>query len=150
MPLKRNANNALRHCPEVRDVIVVRHTGGAVDWVEGRVSGTMRLRRSLARLPAIEMSAEDPLSSFIHRLDRTAEKYCTPPAATTCLHIDDHEYVFEYREGEVYWCTADVGWVTGHSTRIRAACQRATTLMFEACPTTRTVAILAGRRQARR
>ena len=137
IPLKHNADNALRHCPEVRDVIVVRHTGGTVDWVEGR---DLWYHEACAAAspdcPPMEMSAEDPLfilytsgstgqpKGVLH----TTGGYLVYTAMT-------HEYVFDYRDGEVYWCTADVGWVTGHSYIVYGPLANgATTLIFEGVP----------------
>ena len=137
IPLKRNADNALRHCPEVRNVIVVRHTGGDIDWVEGRdIWYHDACAAASADCPPEEMSAEDPLfilytsgstgqpKGVLH----TTGGYLVYTAMT-------HEYIFDYREGEVYWCTADVGWVTGHSYIVYGPLANgATTLMFEGVP----------------
>jgi len=137
IPLKRNADNALRNCPEVRDVIVVRHTGGTIEWVEDRDHWYHEACAAASSdCPPAEVSAEDPLfilytsgstgqpKGVLH----TTGGYLVYTAMT-------HEYVFDYREGEVYWCTADVGWVTGHSYIVYGPLANgATTLMFEGVP----------------
>jgi acetyl-CoA synthetase len=137
VPLKRNADTALRQCPEVDTVIVVRRTGGAIDWVSGRdVWYHEECAKVSAHCPPAELSAEDPL--FILYTSGSTGKpkgvlhttggYLVYTAMT-------HEYVFDYRSPEVFWCTADVGWVTGHSYIVYGPLANgATTLMFEGVP----------------
>jgi acetyl-CoA synthetase len=137
VPLKRNADTALRQCPDVNTVVVVKRTGGAVDWTEGRDLWYHEICAAASSdCPPQEMSAEDPLyilytsgstgqpKGVLH----TTGGYLVYAAMT-------HEYVFDYREGEVFWCTADVGWVTGHSYIVYGPLANgATTLMFEGVP----------------
>ena len=118
-------------------MIVVRRTGGAVDWVAGRdIWYHEACAAASPDCPPEEMSAEDPL--FILYTSGSTGKpkgvlhttggYLVYAAMT-------HEYVFDYRDGEVYWCTADVGWVTGHSYIVYGPLANgATTLMFEGVP----------------
>ena len=137
VPLKRNADNALRHCPEVRDVIVVRQTGGAIDWVEGRdLWYHEACAAASADCPPEEMSAEDPLFILYTSGSTGQPKGVLHTTGGYLVYASmTHEYVFDYREGEVYWCTADVGWVTGHSYIVYGPLANgATTLMFEGVP----------------
>jgi len=137
VPLKRNADNALRHCPEVRDVIVVRQTGGAVNWVEGRdLWYHEACAAASADCPPEEMSAEDPLFILYTSGSTGQPKGVLHTTGGYLVYVSmTHEYVFDYREGEVYWCTADVGWVTGHSYIVYGPLANgATTLMFEGVP----------------
>jgi acetyl-CoA synthetase len=137
VPLKRNADNALRHCPEVREVIVVRHTGGAIDWVNGRdIWYHEACAEASPDCPPEEMSAEDPLFILYTSGSTGQPKGVLHTTGGYLVYTSmTHEYVFDYRDGEVYWCTADVGWVTGHSYIVYGPLANgAATLMFEGVP----------------
>lgn len=138
VPLKKNADIALAQCPGVHTCIVVKRTGGDIAWDEKRDFWYEDLvgRQANECEPAV-MDAEDPL--FILYTSGSTGKpkgvlhttggYLLQAAMT-------HKYVFDYQEGDVYWCTADVGWVTGHSYIVYGPLTNgATTLMFEGVPT---------------
>ncbi|MBV9861378.1 MAG: acetate--CoA ligase [Alphaproteobacteria bacterium] len=137
VPLKRNADAALQNCPEVATVIVVRRTGGTIDWVAGR---DLWYHEACAAAPADcppeEMSAEDPLFILYTSGSTGKPKGVLHTTGGYLVYTSmTHEYVFDYRDGEVYWCTADVGWVTGHSYILYGPLANgATTLMFEGVP----------------
>ncbi|MCP5306808.1 MAG: acetate--CoA ligase [Chromatiaceae bacterium] len=138
VPLKRNADKALESCPQVDTCIVVKRGGDPVDWHDGRdVWYHEALAAASADCPAEEMDADDPL--FILYTSGSTGKpkgvlhttggYLLQAAMT-------HKTVFDYKDGEVYWCTADVGWVTGHSYIVYGPLANgAITLMFEGIPT---------------
>jgi acetyl-CoA synthetase len=137
VPLKRNADDALRHCPEVRDVIVIRHTGEAIDWVEGRdIWYHEACAAASSECPPEQMSAEDPLFILYTSGSTGQPKGVLHTTGGYLVYTSmTHEYVFDYRDGEVYWCTADVGWVTGHSYIVYGPLANgATTLIFEGVP----------------
>jgi acetyl-CoA synthetase len=137
VPLKRNADEALKLCPNITRVIVVRRTGGEIPWADGRDRWYDELCRGQAVACTPEqMSAEDPL--FILYTSGSTGKpkgvLHTTGGYLTFISMT-HQYVFDYREGDIYWCTADVGWVTGHSYIIYGPLANgATTLMFEGVP----------------
>ncbi|HEX2150437.1 MAG TPA: acetate--CoA ligase [Stellaceae bacterium] len=137
VPLKRNADTALRQCPGVKSVIVVRRTGGDIDWVPGRDLWYHEICAAASPdCPPEEMSAEDPLF-ILYTSGSTGKPKGVLHTTGGYLVFTSmtHDYVFDYRDGEVYWCTADVGWVTGHSYIVYGPLANgATTVMFEGVP----------------
>ncbi|MGR1220157.1 acetate--CoA ligase [Metapseudomonas otitidis] len=137
VPLKQNVDKALKECPDVSTVVVVQRTQGEVGWVEGRDLWYHEALQGAAEACEPEwMDAEDPL--FILYTSGSTGKpkgvlhttggYLLGAAMT-------HKYVFDYHEGDIYWCTADVGWVTGHSYIVYGPLANgATTLVFEGVP----------------
>jgi acetyl-CoA synthetase len=137
VPLKRNADTACDQCPDVSTVIVVRRTGGDIDWVEGRdIWYHEACAAASPDCPPEEMSAEDPLFILYTSGSTGKPKGVLHTTGGYCVYTSmTHEYVFDYRPGEIYWCTADVGWVTGHSYIVYGPLSNgATTLMFEGVP----------------
>ncbi|MGI3776057.1 MAG: acetate--CoA ligase [Janthinobacterium lividum] len=135
--LKTNADAALRSCPTVANVIVVAVTGGAVPMQEGRDHPYAELIAKAEPVCApVEMAAEDPL--FILYTSGSTGKPKGVIHSTGGYMVwasYTHELVFDYRPGEIYWCTADVGWVTGHTYIVYGPLANgATTLMFEGVP----------------
>ena len=138
VPLKANVDEALIRCPQVDTVIMVRRTGADVNFVEGRDVRYEEAREKVsAECPAEPMGAEDPL--FILYTSGSTGKpkgvlHTTGGYLTWAAYT--HELIFDYRPGEIFWCTADVGWVTGHTYVVYGAlANAATTLMFEGVPT---------------
>ena len=136
--LKANADKALENCPDVHTCLVVRRTGGTIDWQDSRDIWYHEAVESVAQDCAPEvMDAEDPL--FILYTSGSTGKPKGVVHSTggyLLMAAMTHKYTFDYKEGDVFWCTADVGWVTGHSYIVYGPlCNGATTLMFEGVPT---------------
>ncbi len=137
-PLKSNTDAALRRCSDKVRCLVVKHTGDQTTWVDGRdVDALALMAQAAPDCPAEEMGAEDPLfilytsgstgkpKGVVH----TSGGYVVFAAMT-------HQYTFDYHDGDIFWCTADVGWVTGHSYIVYGPLANgATTVMFEGVPT---------------
>ena len=138
VPLKANADKALESCPLVKSVVVVQRTGGSIDWIEGRDVWYHDLLESASDdCPAEEMDSEDPLFILYTSGSTGKPKGVVHTTGGYLLHAAmSHKYVFDYHDGDVYWCTADVGWVTGHSYIVYGPLTNgAQTLMFEGVPT---------------
>jgi acetyl-CoA synthetase len=137
VPLKNNTDRALGFCPDVETVIVVKRTGGAIAWFENRDCWYSEADALSPLCPAEEMTAEAPLFILYTSGSTGKPKGVLHTTAGYLLQAAmTHRYAFDYQEGEIYWCTADVGWVTGHSYIVYGPlCNGATTLMFEGVPT---------------
>lgn len=135
--LKKNADQALQSCPTVGKVIVVKHTGGACDWKAGRDQWWHELMASAsADCPPEEMNAEDPLFILYTSGSTGKPKGVLHTTGGFLVYVAmTHQYVFDYHEGDVYWCTADIGWVTGHSYIVYGPLANgAISVMFEGVP----------------
>jgi acetyl-CoA synthetase len=138
VPLKANADIAIAQCPNVHTCLVVERTGGDIAWTEGRDVWYHEIAETVDDIcPAEPMNAEDPL--FILYTSGSTGKpkgvlhttggYLLQAAMT-------HKYTFDYKDGDVYWCTADIGWITGHSYIVYGPLANgAISLMFEGVPT---------------
>ncbi len=138
IPLKANADIALDHCPNVNTVFVVERTGGKIPLVEGRdIWYHEAIAMEEPHCPAEVMDAEDPLFILYTSGSTGKPKGVLHTTGGYLLHAAmTHKYVFDYKSGDTYWCTADVGWVTGHSYIIYGPLANgAKTLMFEGVPT---------------
>ncbi len=137
VPLKANADAALKSCPSVKKMLVVKRTGGNVAWDAGRDIWWHDEAASVsADCPAAEMSAEDPLFILYTSGSTGKPKGVLHTSGGYLVFASmTHQYVFDYHDGDIYWCTADVGWVTGHSYIVYGPLANgATTLMFEGVP----------------
>ena len=137
IPLKKNADLAVDQCPGVERVIVVRNTGGDVEMTPHRdLWYHEESAKVSADCPAEAMNAEDPLFILYTSGSTGKPKGVLHTSGGYLLWASwTHQYVFDYHEGDVYWCTADVGWVTGHSYIVYGPLANgATTLMFEGVP----------------
>jgi acetyl-CoA synthetase len=138
IPLKENTETALADCPDVHTVLTVRRTGGDVTFVADRdVWYDEAVPAASADCPCEPMDAEDPLF-ILYTSGSTGKPKGVQHGTGGYLLMTalTHRYVFDYKDGEVYWCTADVGWITGHSYIVYGPLANgATTLMFEGVPT---------------
>jgi acetyl-CoA synthetase len=138
VPLKENTDKALESCPRVHTCLVIQRTSGDIKWSEGRDVWYHDASNNVSSEchPEI-MDSEDPL--FILYTSGSTGKpkgVMHTTAGYLLMSAMTHKYTFDYKEGDVYWCTADVGWITGHSYIVYGPlCNGGTTLMFEGVPT---------------
>ncbi len=137
VPLKANVDAAIAKVGGVRKVLVVRRTGGTIKWEEGRdLWYHEEMAKASPDCPAEPMNAEDPLFILYTSGSTGKPKGVMHTTAGYLVYVSmTHQYVFDYHDGDVYWCTADVGWVTGHSYIVYGPLANgATTLIFEGVP----------------
>ena len=137
VPLKTNTDEALIRCPGVKTCLVVKRTGASIKWVNGRdVWYHEAMAEASDVCPPEEMNAEDPLFILYTSGSTGKPKGVLHTTGGYLVYASmTHQYVFDYHEGDIYWCTADVGWVTGHSYIVYGPLANgAVTLMFEGVP----------------
>ncbi|PPD31696.1 MAG: acetate--CoA ligase [Methylomonas sp.] len=138
VPAKINADKAAAQCPDLQTIIVIKHTGHDIPWHDQRdvCYETAMQAASENCLPEM-MDAEDPLFILYTSGSTGKPKGILHTTGGYLLFAAmTHKYVFDYQEGDIYWCTADIGWITGHSYVLYGPlCNGATTLMFEGVPT---------------
>ena len=138
IPLKGNTDAALENCPTVKHCVVIRRTGGDIGWVEGRDVWYHDIMADASPDCAPEeMDAEDPLFILYTSGSTGKPKGVLHTTGGYMVYASmTHQYVFDYHDGDIFWCTADVGWVTGHSYVIYGPLANgAITVMFEGVPT---------------
>ena len=137
IPLKANADEALKRCPTIKNVIVVKRTGGKTGWVEGRDHWYHDLVAKVSAdcLPE-KMGAEDPLYILYTSGSTGKPKGVLHTTGGYMVYVSiTHQYIFDYHDGDIFWCTADVGWVTGHSYIVYGPLANgAISVMFEGVP----------------
>ena len=137
IPLKKITDEALSKCPNVKKCLVVQRTGNNINWVEERDENYNDIISSMNSncLPE-EMAAEDPLFILYTSGSTGKPKGVLHTTGGYLVYASmTHEYIFNYKSGDIYWCTADIGWVTGHSYIIYGPLANgATTIMFEGVP----------------
>ena len=137
IPLKKIADEALSQCPNVKKCIVVKRTGNQVSWDDDRdVSYEELIEKVSAKCDPEEMSAEDPLFILYTSGSTGKPKGVLHTSGGYLVYASmTHQYIFDYKPKDIYWCTADIGWVTGHSYIIYGPLSNgATTIMFEGVP----------------
>ena len=137
IPLKKITDEALESCPNIKKCIVVKRTGNDVNWIEGRdVSYDEITKIASDKFEPEEMSAEDPLFILYTSGSTGKPKGVLHTTGGYMVYASmTHQYIFDYKKNDIYWCSADIGWVTGHSYIIYGPLSNgATTIMFEGVP----------------
>ena len=137
IPLKKIADEALEQCPNVKKCLVIKHTGGEVNWHDDRdVSYDKLMSSASTKCDPEVMDAEDPLFILYTSGSTGKPKGVMHTTGGYMVYASmTHQYIFDYKPKDVYWCTADIGWVTGHSNIIYGPLSNAaTTIMFEGIP----------------
>jgi len=138
IPLKKITDEALSQCPNVKKCIVVKRTGNQVNWVEGRDVWYDQITKIASeKCEPEEMNAEDPLFILYTSGSTGKPKGVLHTTGGYMVYASmTHQYIFDYKKNDIYWCSADIGWVTGHSYIIYGPLSNgATTIMFEGIPT---------------
>ena len=138
IPLKSITDEALVSCPKVKKCIVVKRTGNRINWDESRDVWYHKItKKASADCPPEEMNAEDPLFILYTSGSTGKPKGVLHTTGGYMVYASmTHQYIFNYKSKDIYWCTADIGWITGHSYIIYGPLSNgATTIMFEGIPT---------------
>ena len=137
IPLKKIADEAMMQCPNVKKCVVVKRTGNSVNWVDERDVSYEKITSNVSDkcLPE-EMNAEDPLFILYTSGSTGKPKGVLHTTGGYMVYASmTHQYIFDYKNKDIYWCSADIGWVTGHSYIIYGPLSNgATTIMFEGVP----------------
>ena len=138
LPIKANVDLAALSCPNLKKVIVIKNTGNSVAWDAARdIDYHEAMQNASVDCPPEPMGAEDPLFILYTSGSTGQPKGVLHTTGGYLLFAAmTHKYIFDYHDGDIYWCTADIGWITGHTYMIYGPlCNGATTLLFEGVPT---------------
>ncbi len=138
IPIKHTVDSAAKYCPQLQKIVVIRHSGNPVAWQPTRDVWYHEAMDNVSDdCPPESMDAEDPLFILYTSGSTGKPKGVLHTTGGYLLYAAiTHKYVFDYHDGDIYWCTADVGWITGHSYVVYGPlCNGATSLMFEGIPT---------------
>ena len=137
IPLKKITDEALQNCPNVKKCIVVKRTGNEINWIDGRDVWYDEITKIASdKCEPEEMGAEDPLFILYTSGSTGKPKGVLHTTGGYMVYVSiTHQYIFNYKKNDIYWCSADIGWVTGHSYIIYGPLSNgATTIMFEGIP----------------